>query len=382
MPIYTRFTASKDTVTEPPFEPGQQVSIDGGIDSSRNIIAMILAIGKGSTCSSKDMACAHRSVVLFIGVVISYQYLENTLAQREREAHLHPQPRRTVKKNRSQAGISLPRRLLRAIQNFFQRRLDPSRRDTAASISSMDSLSSLLKFRPHPHRKPSKRKTIFTLPCLPSTRGKRVKKRPPRPLFLKKESTYVYTPKSPMDEKIGAILRSPDAFAEFQDPVRNLNFQRNDAEAQIRGTRLMSPTTYDRPTFSIDRPAHVLVEPLAFRKKKNSENGTSPIRAPEFKYLDHELLDPIDINEPVSPFSDFTSHSYTPMQHSELSMIEEAPEPSPSSFFHHDDSSEIVVHKRHRHWFSLPLTMKKPTRSADVFSIGSLSESEEERDLK
>ncbi|OCB85721.1 hypothetical protein A7U60_g7373 [Sanghuangporus baumii] len=388
-PFYTHPHGRDDTTSDSSSTgPGQRISVDGGMESKRGIIAMILAI------------------ILFIVVLVIYQHLTTEMALREEE--------RSTGTNRHRRGKSSPvdgRFIIQKISMLFRKCASLLRHllsllyrpSPPSPTSSHTSMEALLRVRP---RRAPVRRPFLNLLCLQrrkESKSKKATRRVPRPLLLNTDiGCATYMPRSHIDEKTQEILRSPDAFAEFSDPVRNMNFVRQRDEFQRRRER--DEIWYEEPSDSPDRPVVACVAPLAFRRKTregsllrevDDTNGDWAPPSPErVIYPSRQTRAPLTSARPSSLSSassreswDDSSTSYVPYSpHSPrcLTTIDEDMEPpTPRSFFEIDEDEKDELRKRRRTFslkfpFSRSLSKRiEPPKDPDVFSIGSYSSSEE-----
>ncbi|EJC98479.1 uncharacterized protein FOMMEDRAFT_23713 [Fomitiporia mediterranea MF3/22] len=265
----------------------------------------------------------------------------------------------------------------------------------APSTSSTSSTEALLK-KITPRRTP-KRRTLFNLPCFvrqkEQPRSKRESRRALRPLLLNNEAMYTYTPRSPIDDKTQELLRSPDAFAEFSDPVRNMNFVRMQDEVQLRKER--DEIWYEEPLNSPEIPSVACVAPLALRKKCSllrEGDKTDDEQAPIERSPGRVIYPPPPIVVPATPPSTVDVDEkqnviYYPSYDTTrpLSIIEEEDpdSPAPRSFFEicGDEDDDELRRRKIRLRFPLPSPIKASLQNdIDVFSIGSFSVSDESSD--
>ncbi|KAL5501849.1 hypothetical protein ACEPAH_9110 [Sanghuangporus vaninii] len=388
-PFYTHPHGRDVTASDSsPTGPGQRISVDGGMESKRGIIAMILAI------------------ILFIVVLVIYQHLTTEMALREEERSTGTNCHRRRKSSPSDGRFIIQKfsvlfkkcvSLLRSLLSFLYRPSPPS------PTNSHTSMEALLKVRP---RRAPVQRSFLNLPCLQrrkEAKSKKAARLVPRPLLLNTDVGYAaYMPRSSIDEKTQEILRSPDAFAEFSDPVRNMNFVRQRDEFQRRRER--DEIWYEEPLDSPGRPVVACVAPLAFRMKPregsllregDDTNGDWAPPSPErVIYPSRQTRAPVTSATPPSLSStdsreswDDASTSYLPYSpHSPrcLTTIDEEMEPpTPRSFFEIDEDEKDELRKRRRTFslkspFSRSLSKRiEPPKDPDVFSIGSYSSSEE-----
>ncbi|KAL5482377.1 hypothetical protein ACEPAI_8971 [Sanghuangporus weigelae] len=388
-PLYTRLYRRDDTTSDSSMTgPGQRISVDGGMESKRGIIAMILAI------------------VLFIVVLVIYQHLTTEMALREEERSTGANRHRRRKSSPGDGRFIvqkislLPKKCVSLLRRLLSLLYRPSPPSPASSHTSMEAL---LKVRP---RRAPVRRPLLNLPCLQrqkESKSKKAARLVPRPLLLNTDVGHTtYMPRSPMDEKTQEILRSPDAFAEFSDPVRNMHFVRQRDEFQRRRER--DQIWYEEPLDSPASPVVACVAPLAFRRKTREgsllreggdTNGDWAPPSPErVIYPSRQTRAPVTSATPPSLSSassreswDDSSTSYLPYSpHSprRLTTIDEDMEPpTPRSFFEIDEDEKDELRKRRRTFslkfpFSRSLSKRtEPPKDPDVFSIGSYSSSEE-----
>ncbi|KAI5123098.1 hypothetical protein M0805_001454 [Coniferiporia weirii] len=328
-----------DSPSEP--APGGSVSIEGGADS-RNIVAMILA------------------TLLFIIVLIFYQYMSIVMARREAEARSSPGFRGV--KARSDASI-LPwlSSKIKGLLDFLRRSMS-KKSDAASDTSSISSTSGLVSSSSR-HSTERRFHIPLELPC--AGRGKsssksREAKRHLRPLLLGME------PRSPIDERTHEYLRSPLAFGFDDLPSTPSDATSERAEGSNKHRRSRHRGVWnEEPIRGPERPTDAIVAPFTVRKKielQSREELAASQRAHSTSSRTswRQITSPqMRLPVPTSP----SAASYQSNIQEEGSL--------PRSFFDTDDED---VHKKHVLFnFSSP---KSSPHDEDTFTIGDLSDSD------
>lgn len=428
--LHPGFLASRDEAADSASEEvGQRISIEGGISSSTNIIALLIAICKWFT----NMIRAHHlkrssPVAMFIAVVVAYQYLtieitrresgESSRARRARRRHARCPDAEMVSLSIAGRAKNLCKAALNATRKRFrsqQRPLFPT--------SSNQSLSTLLKI---PSRAPPKT-SFLELPCFRRSKKQKTP-RDLRPLCLNRKAAYV--PRSGIDPHVQEFLRSPNAFSEISDPIRSMSFVREREEYERRNDQSFDLWNDSfSPGLGPEKPkrARQAIEPILVKTKIESslkdrvtakdavcyeilvqdDGSNNPSLTPSpstssFDFCERYSPRPLsDIPEgsPISTRSSYlspsTSTSSRSMYDSSVpaspsssylprplsSIDEESEHPQPRSFFDIDDSDEEEQPKEPRRR-KRSLRFRFPTYSGsksaieddgDVYRVGSLS---------
>ncbi|THH09833.1 hypothetical protein EW145_g1738 [Phellinidium pouzarii] len=249
MPAIHAYMWARDnsSSSEPEPEPGGRVSIDGGADK-KGIVAMILA------------------TLLFIAVLIFYQYMAIVIARRE--PHAHPSPVLENEKTGDRTHIYV-RWLLEGGKNLLVilKRAMTQESKAASDISSIDSATHLIGSS---SRQPTRRHFLSNF-C--ADRRKHYPKSKEarhtlRPLLLSKRTRNA--PRCPIDDKTQEFLRSPHAFDFDGIATDEVSGQAEGSSSRHRRSRHHA-VWIDKPIRVPERPAGAIVAPLDMRKKTKDQ---------------------------------------------------------------------------------------------------------------